>query len=129
LYETLWDGSVVRGDTGFGGGRGASTKLKGSQTLSSVPETENGRSQTGSSSLTFTLREPAVPSDPEKPSVPLAYRLAAPALLFTSHLCPFHGLLLPSSRCHWHHVAARPLLLFLYPSTLYSSFLYACSLG
>lgn len=49
-----------------------------------------------------------------------------PAQSFVQQLKPFHGRL---SKDKWHKVAIRPLILFSYPAVLWSSVVYACSVG
>ncbi|KAK0619687.1 major facilitator superfamily domain-containing protein [Immersiella caudata] len=132
MHETFWNRRVVE-EVGDG-----SVKVDGGDTVRTETEkpeaAENeSASQRGSSTLILTLPEPSTQTSvPEKTSMGVAYtshRLSTPRLPFASHLRPYHGRLIPRSRAHWHHVAARPLLLFLYPSILYSAFLYACSVG
>ncbi|KAK3371909.1 major facilitator superfamily domain-containing protein [Podospora didyma] len=62
-------------------------------------------------------------------SVPQAYTVALrslPAQSFVQQLKPFHGRL---NTDKWHKVAVRPLILFSYPAVLWSSVVYACSVG
>src|SRR4051812_5031525 len=124
MHETFWDRREVRGE----GEVGDAIQAESDKGKPEAVEKEQ-ESQPGASKLTLTAPEPATaPTDPENAPAPLAYtphRLAIPALPFTAYLRPFHGRLLPPSRAHWHHVATRPLLLFLYPSILYSASLYA----
>ncbi len=49
-----------------------------------------------------------------------------PAQSFVQQLKPFHGRL---NKDKWHKVAIRPLILFSYPAVLWSSVVYACSVG
>ncbi|KAK0652389.1 major facilitator superfamily domain-containing protein [Cercophora newfieldiana] len=109
MHETFWDRREVR--DGRDGGRVGN---EGTEKPGTVENENENESQPGSSTLTLMAPEPTTnaSSDTEKASPPLDY---------TSHRL--------ASPSHWHHVAVRPLLLFLYPSILYSAFLYACSLG
>ncbi|KAL2198771.1 general substrate transporter [Corynascus similis CBS 632.67] len=59
----------------------------------------------------------------------LAYTAALrnqPARSFTQSLKPFNGRL---NKDKWHKVVVRPLILFSYPAVLWSSVVYACSVG
>lgn len=59
----------------------------------------------------------------------LAYTAALrdqPARSFTQSLKPYNGRL---NKDKWHKVALRPLILFSYPAVLWSSVVYACSVG
>jgi len=49
-----------------------------------------------------------------------------PAKSFVQQLKPFHGRL---NKDKWHKVAIRPLILLSYPAVLWSSVVYACSIG
>ncbi len=49
-----------------------------------------------------------------------------PARSFARSLKPFNGRL---NKDKWHKVAVRPLILFTYPAVLWSSVVYACSVG
>ncbi len=49
-----------------------------------------------------------------------------PARSFARSLKPFNGRL---NKDKWHKVAIRPLILFTYPAVLWSSVVYACSVG
>lgn len=49
-----------------------------------------------------------------------------PARSFVQQLKPFNGRL---NNDKWHKVAVRPLILFSYPAVLWSSVVYACSVG
>ena len=49
-----------------------------------------------------------------------------PAQSFVQQLRPWHGRLVKDK---WHKVAVRPLILFSYPAVLWSSIVYACSVG
>lgn len=51
---------------------------------------------------------------------------AMPPQTFAQQLRVFHGRL---SKDKWHKVAIRPLILFSYPAVLWSSIVYACSVG
>jgi len=156
-HETFWDrkawGREKNADAGLGeeelkakDDRVLHCEIAGSLATINPPKTTN--ESTPSSSLTLNIPDPSPPPSASKPtpsshletgtpttttpSSTLTYtshRLALPALPFKSNLRPFHGRLLPPSRAHWHHLAARPLLLFMYPSILYSAAVYACSLG
>ncbi|KAL2263826.1 hypothetical protein VTK26DRAFT_4874 [Humicola hyalothermophila] len=60
---------------------------------------------------------------------PLAYTAALreqPARSFVQQLKPFNGRL---NNDKWHKVVIRPLVLFSYPAVLWSSVVYACSVG
>ncbi len=60
---------------------------------------------------------------------PLPYTAALrdqPARSFAQSLKPFNGRL---NKDKWHKVAIRPLILFTYPAVLWSSVVYACSVG
>jgi len=50
----------------------------------------------------------------------------SPARSFVQQLKPFNGRL---NHDKWHKVAVRPLILFSYPAVLWSSVVYACSVG
>lgn len=59
----------------------------------------------------------------------LAYTAALrdqPARSFTQSLKPYNGRL---NKDKWHKAAIRPLILFSYPAVLWSSVVYACSVG
>lgn len=49
-----------------------------------------------------------------------------PAKSFIQHMKPFHGRL---NGDKWHKVMIRPFILFAYPSVLWSSAVYSCSIG
>ncbi|KXX82601.1 Protein HOL1 [Madurella mycetomatis] len=89
--------------------------------------------------LTAPESSPAYPSpnrfeaDSEAQSIrtvgPQAYTAALreqPARSFVQQLKPFNGRL---AKDKWHKVAIRPLILFSYPAVLWSSVVYACSVG
>ncbi|KAL1865599.1 hypothetical protein VTK73DRAFT_5138 [Phialemonium thermophilum] len=91
----------------------------------------------GSWSQRLRADGPASPgeTDSEKLSISsalpsgLAYTAALrdqPPLSFTQQLKIFHGRL---HKDRWYKVAIRPLILFLYPSVLWSSVVYSCSIG
>ncbi|KAK1768921.1 MFS transporter [Phialemonium atrogriseum] len=93
--------------------RAVSPGLGASESGDATRETDSERQSISSSILpggfayTATLRE-------------------QPARSFTQQLKPYHGRL---HRDKWHKVAVRPLILFMYPAVLWSSVVYACSVG
>lgn len=90
------------------------------------------------SNLTPVIDKTPVPVDEErKISIPpatgrvtanayTADRIEGPRVRFAQQLKPFNGRL---NRDSWIRVAARPFILYSYPAVLWSSVVYACSVG
>jgi hypothetical protein len=67
-----------------------------------------------------------LPSRPSPPTRYTSHLKERPALTFVQQLKPYNG------RLHydnWLKVAARPFILYAYPAVLWSSIVYACSVG
>ena len=90
------------------------------------PTTPTTDLEAGTPSINRVPTEPDHPIDAKSPNPYTEFHRAQPPRTFLQQLRPWSGRL---SKDNWFRVAARPFILFAYPSILWSTLIYSLSIG